>query len=119
MLKTTINETLSRDGQQAFLNFDVDKYRRKVFGMYSGETRDVKMYCHKSLANVIIDRFGKKDVMMYPVDDEHFNVIVKIAVSPVFISWAMGFGDKLVVLSPESVRDEIRQTAKKLSEVYA
>ena len=119
MLKTTINETLPRDGQQAFLNFDVDKYRRKVFGMYSGETRDVKMYCHKSLANVIIDRFGKKDVVMYPVDDEHFKVIVKVAVSPVFISWAMSFGDKLVVLSPESVRDEIRQMAKKLSEVYA
>lgn len=118
MLKTTINEKLPRDGHQAFIDFDIDKYRRRVFGMYSGETRDVKMHCHKSLANLIIDRFGRKDVVMYPVDEEHFDVHVKVAVSPVFISWAMGLSDKLEIVSPESVREEIREMARKLTEVY-
>lgn len=118
MLKTTINEKLPRDGEQAFLDFDIDKYKNRVFGMYDGETRDVKMRCHKSLANLIIDRFGRKEIIMYPVDDEHFEVCVKVAVSPVFISWAMGLGDKLVVLSPQSVREEIREMVNKLTEVY-
>lgn len=118
MANITINETLRRDGQETFADFDIKRYTKRIFGMYGGQVRDVKMCCHKSLSDVIIDRFGIADAVMKPIDDEHFIVKVKAAISPVFISWTMGFGNKLEVLEPKCVRNEIRDTVKLLTEVY-
>ena len=59
---------------------------------------------HKSLLNVVIDRFGK-DTMLIPDGDEHFNFTVKVAISPMFLSWVIGFGAKAKILYPQSVAD--------------
>jgi predicted DNA-binding transcriptional regulator YafY len=64
----------------------------------------VKLRFHKSLVNVVIDKFGK-DLMMIPDGEEHFNFTVRVAVSPTFLSWVIGFGLKAKVLYPQSVAD--------------
>jgi hypothetical protein len=50
----------------------------------------------------VIDHFGKA-IMLIPEDAEHFNFTVKVAVSPMFLSWVIGFGDKAQVLYPPAV----------------
>ena len=80
----------------------------RLFQMYSGDAVDVKLRFHKSLINVVIDRFGK-DTMLIPDGDEHFNFTVKVAVSPMFLSWVIGFGSKAKVLYPQSVQEACRQ----------
>ena len=72
--------------------------------MYSGETVNVKLRFHKSLVNVVMDRFGK-DTMLIPDGDEHFNFTVSVAVSPMFLSWVIGFGSKAKIIYPQSVAD--------------
>ena len=49
-----------------------------------------------------MDRFGK-DIMLIPDGDEYFNFTVDIAVSPMFLSWIIGFGSRAKILYPESV----------------
>jgi predicted DNA-binding transcriptional regulator YafY len=70
--------------------------------MYSGDTVTVKIRFHRSLINVVVDRFGK-DVMLIPDGEEHFTFTVPVAVSPMFLSWLVGFGNKAKILYPESV----------------
>ena len=82
-------------------------HANRLFQMYSGDAVDVKLRFHKSLLNVVIDRFSK-DTMLIPDGDEHFNFTVKVAVSPMFLSWVIGFGNKAKILYPQWVVDECR-----------
>ena len=79
-------------------------HANRLFQMYSGDALDVKMRFHRSLLNVVIDRFGK-DTMLIPDGEEYFNFTVKVAISPMFLSWIIGFGSKAKILYPQSVAD--------------
>ena len=85
-------------------NIRTSSYGRNVFGMFSGETTQIRMRFHKSLVGVVIDRFGR-DTMLIPDGDEHFIFTMDIAVSPLFLGWLAGFGDRAKILSPQSVID--------------
>ncbi len=118
MTEITNIDGSERDGSQSFEDFDIKRYTRRIFSMYSGQVSEVKMKCHKSLADVIIDKFGMSHVVMKPINKEEFIAKVEVEVSPMFISWIMGFGNKLEVTEPKYVREQVRDTIKTLSEVY-
>ena len=79
-------------------------HANRLFQMYSGDALDVKMRFHKSLLNVVIDRFGK-NTMLIPDGENHFNFTVNVAISPMILSWVIGFGAKAKILYPQSVAD--------------
>jgi predicted DNA-binding transcriptional regulator YafY len=78
------------------------EHANRLFQMYSGEESEVKLRFHKSLVNVVIDRFGR-DILLIPDGEEHFVFTVRVAVSPMFLSWIIGFDRKAKVLHPKSV----------------
>ena len=80
------------------------EHANRLFQMYSGDAVNVKLRFHKSLINAVIDRFGR-DTMLIPDGEEHFVFTVNVAVSPMFLSWVIGFGAKAKVLHPHSVVD--------------
>ena len=84
------------------------EHANRLFHMYSGDAVDVKMRFHKDLTNVVIDRFGN-NTMLIPNGDDHFVFTVRVAVSPMFLSWVIGFGKKARIVYPESVKDQCRQ----------
>ena len=84
------------------------EHANRLFQMFAGDSVNVKMRFHKSLANVVIDRFGR-DTILIPEGSEYFNFTVNVAVSPMFLSWVIGFGSKAKILYPQSVIDECRQ----------
>ena len=78
------------------------EHANRLFQMYSGDAVNVKLRFHRSLINVVIDRFGK-DTMLIPDGEDWFNFTVNVAVSPMFLSWVIGFGSKAKIIYPESV----------------
>ena len=84
------------------------EHANRLFQMFAGDSVNVKMRFHKTLANVVIDRFGR-DTILVPEGSEYFNFTVNVAVSPMFLSWVIGFGSKAKILYPQSVIDECRQ----------
>lgn len=106
-----------REGAKLFKNFDMAVYAKKTFGMFAGEERDVTLRCKDSLAGVIIDRFGH-NITITDTADGFFNVTVKAAVSPLFLTWLMNFGGDIRILSPEDVIEKYVDTAKKCLEIY-
>ena len=83
------------------------EHANQLFQMFAGDAVTVKMRFHRELCNVVIDRFGR-DTMLIPDGDDHFNFTVKVAVSPMFLSWIIGFGSKAQILYPQSVIDQCR-----------
>ena len=96
---------------------NLNDHANRLFQMYAGEAADVKMRFHKSLVNVVIDRFGK-DTMLIPDGDEHFVFTVRVAVSPMFLSWVIGFGAKAKILYPDSVVDACKKMCLEALEQY-
>ena len=86
----------------------LQEHAAQLFQMYAGDATDVKLRFHRTLVNVVIDRFGK-DTMLIPDGDDHFVFTVRVAVSPMFLSWVIGFGAKAKVLYPESVVEKCRE----------
>lgn len=84
------------------------EHANQLFQMFSGDAVQVKLRFHKSLTNVVMDRFGR-DTMLIPDGSEHFVFTVKVAVSPMFLSWVIGFGEKAKIIHPQSVIDQCRQ----------
>ena len=80
------------------------EHANRLFQMFSGEEATVKLRFHRSLINVVVDRFGS-DTMLIPDGEEHFVFTVNVAVSPIFLSWVIGFGTKAKILHPQSVID--------------
>ncbi len=93
------------------------EHANKLFQMYAGDALNVKIRFHNSLLNVVIDRFGK-DTMLIADGPEHFNFTVKVAVSPMFLSWVIGFGDKAEILYPQSVIDQCRELCRQATSRY-
>ena len=96
---------------------NLNEHANRLFQMYAGDQVNVKMRFHKELLNVVIDRFGR-DIMLIPDGDEHFNFTVNIAVSPMFLSWVVGFGSKAKILYPESVVEQCKALCQEAMSQY-
>ncbi len=106
----------ARIGQDVFAKFDTAVYSKKIFGMFGGEEKLVKLRCARDLAGVIIDRFGKDSMLVEDGDD--FTVTVRVFESPTFLSWVMGFGRQMQILSPASTREALSRLARGVLSVY-
>ena len=93
------------------------EHANRLFQMFSGEAVDVKMRFHRSLVNVVIDRFGR-EVMLIPDGEAHFIFTARIAVSPLFLSWIIGFGAKAKILHPASVAKKCRELCLEVLNQY-
>ncbi|MBD5135503.1 MAG: WYL domain-containing protein [Lachnospiraceae bacterium] len=106
-----------REGKVRFKEFDMAVYARKMFGMFGGEEKTVKLECKNGLVGVMIDRFGK-DITIIPKDEEYFTVNIDVAVSRQFLAWVIALGDGVKVLEPESVIEQMREEATRLTRQY-
>ena len=88
-----------------------------MFQMFAGDRVQVKLRFHRELSNAVIDRFGT-ETMLIPDGQEHFVFTVEVAVSPLFLSWVMGFGDKAQILYPQSVIEECKKMARQILTQY-
>ena len=52
-----------REGKEYFKKLDMADYAKKSFGMFGGREEKVKLLVENTLAGVIIDRFGKEEVV--------------------------------------------------------
>lgn len=116
MLHITILDK-KREGKKLFGQFDMALYAKKTFGMFSGEEQIVKLECINDFAGVIIDRFGK-EVTLIKLDDEHFTVNLKVAVSRQFIAWVIALGEGVRIIGPDSVLEQVREETCRLMRQY-
>ena len=93
------------------------EHANKLFQMFAGDSVNVKMRFHVELLNVVIDRFGH-DIMLIPDGPEHFNFTVPVVVSPMFLSWIIGFGSKAKILYPESVAKQCKDLCMQVIAQY-
>lgn len=95
---------LENEGTPPPDGFDIDEYINTTFHMFNSEHEEVELVCDNDVMDSIIDRFGE-DITTYENDESSFVAAVNIAVSHIFFSWIFGFGGKVKIKSPESVKE--------------
>lgn len=106
-----------REGKEAFRQFNLADYTKSLFGMYAGEETRVTLEGENHMVGVLIDRFGK-DIIIVPVDDNHFQTVVTVAVSSHFLGWIISLGGTVRIVGPENVVGQMKNMIKQLSEQY-
>ena len=106
-----------REGKELFREKNIINQKAKVFDMYGGKEYNVRIRFRKELADAVIDQFGK-DVMMMPVDEDHFTIIVPVEVSPTFFAWISTFGRRVKILAPAPVVEKMREFIQASADMY-
>lgn len=98
-------------------DFDLSGYSKTIFQMFGGEETEVSIRFHNSLVGVVFDRFGT-DIPVMKEDEEHFVCSVRVAVSPHFLAWLVGFGNQAKILSPKNVVEEFKALVESVKKNY-
>ena len=106
-----------RQGQKAFVAFDMALYSKSVFGMFTGEETTVTLEAENHMVGILIDRFGK-DIGLAPISDSHFQATVNVIASPQFIGWIVALGKNIRIVAPDALVERMREEIHRLSEQY-
>lgn len=97
--------------------FNADEYLSTVFNMFAGKPDYVKIKFKRGLLNVVLDRFGL-NAEIHQVDDDHFVLTTKAAISDGLITWILTWGKDAEVLCPQSVIDRVKEQIEEMSKLY-
>ena len=64
-----------------------------------------------------MDRVGR-DIVPMKVDNNHFRVIVSVAVSQQFFGWIFGLGKAVRIAGPESVKEQMKKALADIAARY-
>lgn len=101
----------ARCGEKEFEKIDLNTYTQSVFGMFNGKKQRVTLSFIASLLDTMIDRFGK-NVYYAKIDDHHCRTSVEVEISPQFFAWICGFGDRVVIETPEVAEQYLKHLEK-------
>ena len=102
-------EVLSEDAQPKPKDFNLDQYLNTHFRMVNSPVQEVTLRCQASTMDAVIDRFGTKIPVQEIVADEWFETTVEVGTGLTFYNWIFGFGGKIRIMGPDSVKAEYRE----------
>lgn len=106
-------EEQTRSGLSEFGKLDIAEYTNKTFGMFGGEAENVTLLLPSSMIGIMLDRFGR-DITVIPKQDNMVSVRIKAAISGQFYGWLTGLGSKVVITSPDWVKEAYTEYLKEI-----
>jgi len=97
--------------------FDSADYTKKTFNMYNGKCEQIILRCSNNLLDTIVDKFGSETEFSCH-DNNAFTVCANVFVSEGLIEWLMQYGDRIIVLSPQNLKDEMMNRIESVSSAY-
>lgn len=110
-------EPAERTYRKELAEFDIEKYRQKVFSMFGGDEQEVELQFCSTMLDDIFDKFGE-ELHIVKVDDNTYRVKVIIQISKTFFAWVVGTQGKMSILSPPPVCEQFNAFVKKIKEAY-
>lgn len=95
---------------QCIKGLNLAEYRETAFQMFVGQTVDVKLQFNDEVKNAVFDKFGE-GARMKKLGGSQYVATVKVQISPTFFGWVFQFGNKMKILSPDSVLEQFKSIA--------
>lgn len=115
-MEDATEEATARVERNELAEFDIERYRQKVFSMYGGVERQVELEFVSEMLDDIFDKFGEE------IDIEKkgncYTVAVPVQISKTFFSWVVGTQGKVRIKSPNEVCEQFNCFVEKIKEEY-
>ncbi|MCI5774142.1 MAG: WYL domain-containing protein, partial [Erysipelotrichaceae bacterium] len=98
-------------------NIDIYKYLNEKFNMNIGTKENIAIRFDNKIEHIVYDRLQDSAIKTYQ-DDDHFIINFNSVISFDLIAWIISFQDKAEVLSPQSLKNEIINTANAIIQRY-
>lgn len=98
------------------IGFNLPRHTAEHIYMYSGESVWVKFVADIGMMDELVDWFGK-NFRIEKIDDKKIRVNLKCN-EQAMIYWALQYGNDIVIESPQSLIDSVKQIAEKIVANY-
>ncbi|WP_255883476.1 MULTISPECIES: YafY family protein [unclassified Ruminococcus] len=98
--------------------FDTTEYVKKNIMMYNGEETEMELICDYGLLDVMVDKFGVDAVTVDELG-EKFSLRTTVFYSAGLIDWLFQYCDRIKILSPQRLKDRIREKAESTMKLIA
>ncbi|MFW6025861.1 MAG: helix-turn-helix transcriptional regulator [Candidatus Woesearchaeota archaeon] len=99
-------------------NFNLDEYIAKCWKMFFGKSVEVDVKFNKYLLPLVKDKFNHKYYDILEENDDYFIISTEVRGIHMFKNWLMSLGNQVEVLQPESLKNDIIESAKKIIKIY-
>lgn len=109
-------EPVTRDSRIA--TFKYEDYALKMFGMFGGKEKSVRLRAQADAIDIIADRFGWDDAIKTrtkALGDGSMELSIPVVISPQFFGWIAGLNGKVTIVGPKGVLEEYRSWLKGLA----
>lgn len=114
------NISITRRERKGKVSFDINGisgYTKGMFSMFNGSDEKVLIRCSAELAGVVVDRYGS-DIVITESSEKAFTFRTAVKSSPQFLAWLFSFGDKMEIISPAELRDEMKKALQDTAKLY-
>lgn len=109
-------ELNEREIHSEYSDFDSERYRKIVFSMYSGETKNVTLTFGEEMITSMFDKFGEK--VEIKGNSDTYKATVTIQPSKPFFLWVTGTLGKIKIAEPIEVVEKFNDFVKAIKENY-
>ena len=96
----------------------ISKHRKQVFSMFGGEIQTVRFEADRDMLDVIFDKFGE-DMSITSLGTDKISFSAEVQISPMFFGWCCSFGERIRIISPNSVQKDLSDYILMLAFQYA
>lgn len=96
------------------LHFDLDAYVEDALVVMRGERITVELKFNKQTAVWAKDRIWHPSQQLTPLKDGQLLMNLQVADTRELLGWILSFGSGATVMKPESLRNSVREEARKL-----
>lgn len=89
-------------GRKLYTEDQKARYQQYTFGMYGGgNPKVITLRVHRRAMNAMVDKFGK-NIFPKIIDADHFEISVKVVLSPQFYAWVFGLKKYVRIMDEEA-----------------
>src|SRR5262245_1532991 len=96
------------------LGFDLDAYVRDALSVMRGPLVEIELLFDRATAAWVKDQTWHSSQKLFPLKDGRLRMILEVSDTPEVVGWILHFGSGVQVLGPESVREKVREEAKRI-----
>lgn len=101
------------------LDFDIKSYLNDAFEFFAtGPVDEVVIKFEKSVAPFISELVWHPRQMLEPQDDGSLIFRLKISINQEIVRWILQYGGECEVLSPEILREMVKEQAQRMNHIY-
>ena len=106
--------TVTNEPCQMPLGFDVDEYVASTLMVMRGAPIEVRLRFDRTAAPWVRDREWHRSQRLEPARGGALVMTIEVADTPELVGWILSFGSRVKVLTPGSLKDRVREEARKI-----